>query len=568
MKRFLFIASISLYLAVAAGAPRADYYQDMNGKRTAALKSAAKKCVQKHTTLNYSDLPNYWQYSDVYPELYEGMKRWWDMYSDAIYLIRAGQTGKQSFSANKMQREHSVPKSWWKKDGSVEYTPAYSDMWNLYPSDGAANQAKLNYPLGPVATARYNNGVTKVGTTKTGYGGGAAYVFEPGDEYKGDFARAFFYMATVYDDINWVVNYMFQPNDYPTLRDWAVDMLLDWARQDPVSQKEIDRNNAVEIYQGNRNPFIDFPELAEYIWGSRTTETFYLSDQPEVDPTPPVSGDPELTQPVNGEALDFGTIAVGETVKRSLQISGSNLSQALSVRIVTSGESKGLFKTDITSIPAATINTHGGYLLSIDYTPTAVGEHEGKVTLYDGGLDASIAVSLRGEAQARPVMGVVRALPPVDVTPTGYTACWEEAPGIADYYILTRVRIVDGEEEVDTYETGELSYTITDRAVDAGESYYVQYTRLGLVSEPSNEVYISPGSGVEEIEGASPVRILLLDGGVMVRTEGGATPLAIYDYAGRVIMRYEAVTDGMVILLPPGVYVVTAEGMRPKKIML
>ena len=74
------------------------------------------------------------------------------------------------------------------------------------------------------------------------------------------------YVATVYDDINWVINYMYRKEAYPTLVPWARDMLLQWCRMDPVDQKEIDRNNVVEQYQGNRNPFVDFPNLAEYIW--------------------------------------------------------------------------------------------------------------------------------------------------------------------------------------------------------------------------------------------------------------------------------------------------------------
>lgn len=126
-----------------------------------------KQCVQNHQTLVYSQLPGYWQYTDVYPELVDGCKRWWDMYSDELCLIRSGQNAFQSFSGYKMQREHSVPKSWWKLNGDVEYTPAYSDLWNLYPSNGAANQAKLNYSFGPCQTATFDNGVSKVGTPKT-----------------------------------------------------------------------------------------------------------------------------------------------------------------------------------------------------------------------------------------------------------------------------------------------------------------------------------------------------------------------------------------------------------------
>lgn len=271
------------------------YYDDMDGQRAAHLKEAAKRCVENHTTLNYSNLPNYWIVSDIYPELYDGYRRFWDMYSDNIYLILDNQTGTQAFSANSMQREHSVPKSWWKNSSSnVEYTPCYSDMWNLFPSDGPANNAKSNYPFGVVNTISFDNGVTKVGAPTSETGGGVSKVFEPADQYKGDFARSIFYVATVYDDIEWGAGYdntgqacntMFNykstnpDNSYPTLKEWAIEMLLDWSRNDPVSEKEINRNDAVETCQGNRNPYVDFPELAEYVWGNKVGELFYLDSQ-------------------------------------------------------------------------------------------------------------------------------------------------------------------------------------------------------------------------------------------------------------------------------------------------
>lgn len=262
------------------------YYDDMDGMRMEQLKEAAKHCVENHTKLNYSDLPNYWIVSDVYPELYDGELRFWDMYSDNVYLIHDGETGKTAFSRNSMQREHSVPKSWWKNSSSnVEYTPCYSDMWNLFPSDGSANNAKSNYPFGIVATASFDNGVTKVGTPQAPTGGKAVKVFEPADRYKGDFARSIFYVATVYDGIEWGLGYdqygnpcntMIEKNTYPTLTQWAIDMLLEWSRQDPVDDKETSRNDKVETCQGNRNPYVDFPELAEYVWGNKTQEVFYL----------------------------------------------------------------------------------------------------------------------------------------------------------------------------------------------------------------------------------------------------------------------------------------------------
>ncbi|MBD5195959.1 MAG: hypothetical protein HDS89_00695 [Bacteroidales bacterium] len=571
MKNFYIAITLGVLCASSASAEfKSGYYDKMNGKSAGELKNAAKECVLKHQTLVYSDLPNYWQYSDVYPELVNGCKRWWDMYSNAIYLIQPGQSGKSSFSANKMQREHSVPKSWWKLNGSVEYTPAYSDMWNLYPSDGAANQAKLNYPLGITASASYNNGVTKVGGAQTGYGGGSRYVFEPADEYKGDFARAYMYVATVYDDINWVVNYMYKKETYPTLQPWAREMLLQWCRQDPVDQKEIDRNNVVEQYQGNRNPFVDFPELAEYIWGTRTTETFYVKDQEGSDPTPPITGDPEITMPVNGEGLGFGQVAVGRSETRVLQIVGKNLTSPLSVRVT--GVDRAMFVPEITKeIPAATINQNLGYLLNITYTPTSEGSHEAKIVLYDGGLEGSIAVTLQGEALPMPTFTTLTALEPTDVTSTTYTARWNPvaAGEIADYYVLTRTRIVDGEQETDTYETGETSYQINDRDANVAETYYVQYSRLGMLSEPSNEIYIAGGSNVEELYHSAPMQIFAIEGGFAIRTTAAENaPIHVFDINGIEILTVVTPVDGSEYYLPTGVYILTSDTLRPFKLIV
>ena len=538
----------------------------MDGKKKEALKAAAKECVEWHTRLVYTDLPNYWQYSDVYPDLYDGCKRWWDMYSDNIYLIRPGQNARSSFSANKMQREHSVPKSWWKKNGDVEYTPAYSDMWNLFPSDGPANQAKLNYPLGLCKSTTFNNGVSKVGPAQTGYGGGSGNVFEPADEYKGDFARSFFYMAMVYDDLPWVVNYMYRQNSWPTLQPWAYEMLLQWSRADKVSQKEIDRNDEVEKSQGNRNPFVDFPELAEYIWGTRTNEVFYIKDQGG-SVTPPITGDPVINRPVNGSALDLGEAAVGHTVVMPLEIDGANLTSSLTVRI--QGADRGMFYIPTNSIPASDINSSEIYLLQVEYRPAAVGRHTATLRLYDGGLplDQDVAVTLQGEAFPVPTLTAPVATPASNVADDSYQANWEESPDVVDYYVVTRVRYTEDGPQASTL-TSDFNYVLVeDRDPEVAESYTVQSSRLGILSEPSNSIQVSAGSNVVGIEADQPLTLGSVPGGFMIMLDTRHTGLQVYDVSGRVIIEKETVEGGETFLLPMGVYVIaTDQCLRPQKI--
>ncbi|MDE6397159.1 MAG: endonuclease, partial [Muribaculaceae bacterium] len=285
----------------------AGYYTSLNGKTGADLKTAVHNLVRNFTQVSsYSALPSYFMQTDVYPE----SRRWWDMYSDIPLYA-------PSFSG--LNREHSFPKSWW---GGLTNIPAYVDLNHLYPSEAAANMAKSNYPLGEVSTSqkpKFENGITTVGYPVAGQGGGAGFVFEPADEYKGDFARTYFYMATTYQDLTWKYTYMVSQNTYPTLNTWSVNLLLKWHHADPVSEKETLRNEAVYKIQNNRNPFIDFPELADYIWGAKTGMPFDPSSGSEP------AGDPNLITPVQDMALDFGEVAVGKSVTSRLWFNGESL---------------------------------------------------------------------------------------------------------------------------------------------------------------------------------------------------------------------------------------------------
>lgn len=567
VRRLAAAALLALMLPGVAGATyRPGYYDAMEGKRRETLKAAAKACVQSHTRLDYYNLPTNWQYSDVYPGKYDGRTRWWEMYSDQPYYITAGESARSSFSRNRMQREHAVPKSWWKRDGSVEYTPAYTDMWNLYPSDAAANQAKSNYAYGPVSRAVFDNGVTKVGPAAVGYGGGSGQLFEPADEYKGDFARTIFYMATVYDDLPWTYKYMFAGGTWPTLQPWAYNMLLQWARFDPVSQKEIDRNNAVERQQGNRNPYIDFPELAEYIWGTRTSEVFRIADQEGASPTPPITGEAELTLPVNYEAVDFAEVAVGQTVSSTVRVMGSNLTEALTVRI--SGRDRDCFGVSATQISAAAVNSGEAYLLEVTYSPRELGEHQAVLAIYDGGLaiGKDVAVNLIGRALPRPGLTALTALPPSDISDYSYTANWSAAPETVDYYVVTRVRYVPGDVQSTTVDSDVNSCPMEGREPDVAESYTVQSSRLGFLSDPSNSVMVATGS-VAGVETSQPLVLGSVPGGFCVPLGMSATSLRVCDTRGVTVLLLDEVSGGEEVPLPPGVYIVTAAGaLRPVKI--
>lgn len=555
---FTLITALCVLFSLQAAAP-ASYYLRMDGKKKEDLKTATYEVIRPHTVVTYNSLfPQQFPKTDVYPELYNGQQRWWEMYSDMIFLVRNGWSG--------MNREHSFPKSWW---GGAQ-NEAYTDLNHLYPAEAAANMAKSNYPLGEVQQSTFDNGITTVGYAYSGQGGGAAQVFEPADEYKGDFARTYFYMVTCYQDYTWKYTYMVQNGAYPTLKPWATELLLDWARQDPVSQKEIDRNEAVYQIQGNRNPFIDFPELAEYIWGTRTNEVFYIKDQGGAV-TPPITGDPELFAPIDGSALDFGQVAVGKNQTVELLINGINLTSALSVRVT--GTDRRMF--DIlgvsgNQIPASAINSESGYKLAVRYTPTGVGNHTAAITLYDGGFPdgKNFNVSLHGEAFPVPELSTLRALAATDISETSYTANWEAPapPEVVDYYMVNRTRYLPSGAVTTRLAAEENSLEIDERQSDVAESYTVQSVRLGYESPESNLIMVGTSSVIGP-EVPEPIVAAYIPDGLRILLHTPQTNLRVVNAAGIVMFTAPYVESTQILLLPPGVYFITTDqSPRPARV--
>lgn len=167
-----------------------------------------------------------------------------------------------------MNIEHSFPKSWW---GGTK-VQAYEDLYNLMPCKSKINSTKSNYPMGKVVSGDNGNGWTKVGKGTDGNN-----YWEPADLWKGDFARGYMYMATAYQDYNWKGDkalQILQQGDYPTLQKWAYTLYIQWAKADKPDALEIKRNNDVAKIQKNRNPYVDFPNLMEYVWGDSTNIAF------------------------------------------------------------------------------------------------------------------------------------------------------------------------------------------------------------------------------------------------------------------------------------------------------
>ncbi len=252
------------------------YYSSTLLLAGSALKTALYNKILGHNAVSYSSLWTQFTNTDTY---YNG--KVWDIYSTSIcgpfanytFTYPINQCGNFTNEGDCYNREHSMPQSWF-----ASATPIVSDMFHIYPTDAKVNGIRSNDTYGEVATSTTSGTPSQAGcksgaNTFSFLGGYTGNAFEPIDEYKGDLARGYFYLATRYENLiaSWFNNSnasdALVANAFPAFKSWFVAMLIKWHNQDPVSMKEINRNNAIYSIQGNRNPYIDSPQFVQKIWG-------------------------------------------------------------------------------------------------------------------------------------------------------------------------------------------------------------------------------------------------------------------------------------------------------------
>lgn len=272
--------STSFTLGTTSGGGTADlsaYYASAQGLSGYSLKSALYDIIKGHASQGYGALWTFYNANER-DSYYENDGSILDIYSEKpsgsdsyTYTAVSDQCGNYSGEGGCYNREHSFPRSWF--GGAIE--PMNSDVHHIFATDGYVNSKRSSYPYGVVGSATFTstNG-SRVGTASVslGYTG---TVFEPIDEFKGDVARAYFYMATRYENVigGWQGNStsadaILNGSSNQVFENWTLNMLKSWHQQDPVSQKELDRNEAAHSHQGNRNPFVDYPVFVSEIWGN------------------------------------------------------------------------------------------------------------------------------------------------------------------------------------------------------------------------------------------------------------------------------------------------------------
>lgn len=399
----------TVYATVPAG-----YYYFAKNKKKAELKTALQQHCKPMFEFDYGGGPGFtWQGFFVTDRNADNSVI--DMYSDSVRYFNG------YAAVNGMNIEHSFPKSWW---GAYE-NAAYKDLFHLYPADATTNIVKNNLPLGEVTgTPSLNNGKSKIG--KNGFGSVYAdNCFEPADEFKGDFARSYFYIATVYENLAPLMQSPMVINNstYPFWRPWAIDLLLKWNRQDPVSPKELARIEAIYGIQGNRNPFIDYPDLAEYIWGADSTKVYPFPSETQ----------PFLVSPRRGETVDFGVILQNDKRTLPLHILGVNISSDVQVSILHQSSTLSL-STPV--IPAS--NALNGTDLSISFTPAAAGIVLDTLLIQGGGLAEILRIPVKALASSDFI-----TLEPNEILPVGGTINWISDPLATNY----RLNVYQGDQQ-------------------------------------------------------------------------------------------------------------------------
>lgn len=440
---------------------------------TTLMTALQSKISSGTTTISYGGLWSAYQTSDTVPGS-NGTKIW-DMYGGFQFNYQS-QGASYSKEGDCYNREHSVPRSWFTP---TESGTAYSDLVHLVPTDGKVNQVRSNYAFGEVSSASYSYsfparsyggtqyqsaGVSKLGTPKTinGVSAGVSTVFEPDDQYKGDFARIYMYFATRYgggtysptlEDSGRSIFTTTYTNSNPYFTDYGLALLRKWHVQDRVSQKEIDRNNAVETLQGNRNPFVDYPEWADKIFGTNyaggdtpsvtisqtsasilvggsVTLTATASDSSAITWTSSASGVASVSNGVvTGVSVGTATINASATIDATVYSASCEVTVFSSTPTsITASVSKSFYvgetisKSDIT-VKDNLNNTITGYTFSnYQFTyndgPSGGSTRNKSFTITYGDLSTTLSVPVSRKAYVAPVATVTDTITSANLTAT------------------------------------------------------------------------------------------------------------------------------------------------------
>lgn len=502
------------------------YYRKAEGLRGTQLKQALHNLIQPSYVLDYGGgvgktWSGFW-YTD---QMEDQQVR--DRYSNVVRHLNSDMS-----AVSGMNIEHIWANSWW---GHIKNN-AYCDLFNLYPADATANGRKSNNPIGIVdGNISYTNGVTKVGKSSSYRADSLITVWEPADQWKGDFARTYFYMATCYSHMTslWTTTeglLTVDPDSPLLMRPWVYNMMLEWAEADPLDEIEQERCNAIYEIQGNRNPFVDYPELCYYIWGDKRNEQFYCSDEHGA----------EIFEPAASEVIDFGLQPLSRPFSAKIQVRGRGLDEGASLAV-----NDECFALSKTTLSADEINE--GTNVNVSVTPTEAGDYVAMLSLEGSGYvqQTPLTVSFVDGIPAYPATDIVCA-----VSSRRFNANWMNYQPGATYTLNVYTKDTSGKAKTfGTYTTTDTTYQVKN--VQANTTYYykVSIVEAGQEMISSNEVSV-------EMPDVAPVFAVSIDDIAFTATPGNpsaptlvtVTAMAVPKYVTEVSTSapFEISTDGEV----------------------
>ena len=458
---FLIIVLCSSLLA------QEQYYRKAEGLRGTQLKEALHDLIQPSYVLAYGGGVGKTWTGFWYTDQMENMQVR-DRYSNVVRYLNPDMS-----AVSNMNIEHIWANSWW---GHVKNN-AYCDLFNLYPADATANGRKSNNPIGIVdGTVSYTNGVTKVGKSSSYRADSLITAWEPADQWKGDFARTYFYMATCYSHMTslWTTTeglLTVDPNSPLLMRPWVYNLMLEWAEADPLDEIEQQRCDAIYEIQGNRNPFVDYPELCYYIWGNKSDEQFYCSEEHGA----------EIFVPAASEEIDFGLHPLSRPFSAKVQVRGRGLNEGASLAVTDE-----YFTLDKATLSANEI--HEGTDVSISVTPTEEGTYTTMLLLEGSGYvqQTPLTVSFVDGIPAYPATDIVCA-----VSSRRFNANWMNYQPDATYTLDVYTKDANGQPKAfGTYTTTDTTYQVKNVLANTTYYYKVSIIEDGQPTINSNEVKV------------------------------------------------------------------------------
>lgn len=169
----------------------------------------------------------------------------------------------------------------WMEQSPLESNRIMMDLHNLLLTETTIAVDRESFPFAPVSKTTEVHGNVNVGYSH--FRNDLINAIEPADESKGNIARIIFYGITVYPIALWTDwgSFLFENNPYPSLSPEAIELYMEWHRSDPVDMDELNRCMEINELQGNINPFVTNPEIAEYLWGKKAGEIYGI-EEPQI----------------------------------------------------------------------------------------------------------------------------------------------------------------------------------------------------------------------------------------------------------------------------------------------